>query len=151
MRNASIVLAAVASALMAATGAVADEALELSQARWSDAAPGHYVYAYQKYCECHRDTPPSTFVEVDDGVVVRVYHVHEESDREVPAREGSLDLYWTFDDLLDLLAAAGERGTTYRGSYDDALGYPTQVFIDYDPGYIGEELDIRVTSFELLD
>jgi len=121
------------------------------QALWNDAAPVNYVYAYQKYCDCHRDTPPQTFVTVESGRIVRVYHRHADSEREVPAREGSLDLYWTVDDLFSLVKAAAERGVTYTAEYDEIVGYPTRIYIDYDPAAVGEEIDIRLTSFEIRD
>lgn len=129
--------------------AVADESeLERYRTLWSASGLENYVYAYQKYCECHRDEPPQTFVTVRSGTIDRVHHLHANSDREVPAREGSLDLYWTIDDLFSLIAAAEERGVNYRAAYDSMLGHPTLVYIDYDPAALGEEIDIRLTAFE---
>ncbi len=130
------------------TPAFADEALEHHRALWAAAALDTYVYAYQKFCECHRDEPPATHVEVRDGSVTNVFHLHADSDRRVPAREGSLDLYWTVPQLFELIENAAARELTWRASYDAELGYPTRVFIDQDPGFVGEELDVRLTSFE---
>lgn len=128
-----------------------DTELERYRTLWSASGHQNYVYAYQKYCECHRDEPPQTFVTVTSGGIDRVHHLHADSDREVPAREGSLDLYWTIDDLFSLIAAAEERGVSHRAAYDATLGHPTFVYIDYDPAAVGEEIDIRLTSFELTD
>ena len=141
----------VAGVLWLGSASGQDAELARSQALWTTAAHENYVYAYQKYCECHRDVPPQTFVTVAAGRIERVYHVHADSDREVPAREGSLDLYWTIDDLLALIATAAERGVAYRAAYDETLGYPTLVYIDYDPAAIGEEIDIRLTSLKITD
>jgi hypothetical protein len=33
-----------------------------------------------------------------------------------------------------------------RAVYDDALGYPREVYIDYDANFIGDELDLRLTA-----
>ena len=33
-----------------------------------------------------------------------------------------------------------------RASYDAALGYPREVYIDYDADFIGDELDVRLTA-----
>jgi len=134
-----------AAACLACVGAAADEeGVQASWARWKSAAVGAYRYAYHKHCECYRDTPPETVVAVRAGAVARVHHVYAGSDREVPAREGSLDLYWTIDDLFALIASAAERGAVVRARYDASLGYPTAVFIDYDPSFVGDEIDVRV-------
>lgn len=131
--------------------AAADAELDSRRSAWQASGTQDYLYAYQKFCECHRDVPPETFVEVTDGTVTAVYHVHADSDRRVPAREGSLDLYWTIPDLFSLVAAAESRGVPYRVEYADARGYPTRVYIDYDVEAVGEEIDIRLTSFEAKD
>lgn len=127
----------------------ADE-LRQQQARWRAAATDTYRYGYQKYCDCHPDRPPETVVTVDHGTVTRVYHLHPDSTREVPAREGSLDLYWTIDGLFDLVAKALQSDATVRVRYDDDLGYPASIYIDYDPGMVGDELDLRLTRVELI-
>jgi Family of unknown function (DUF6174) len=127
----------------------AHAALEDSRGQWEAAGIRDYEYRYQKYCDCHRDLPPETVVDVRDGRVSRVYHLHADSDREVPARDGSLDLYWTIDELFDLIDAATQRDAVVRVSYDDDLGYPTTIFIDYDPQAIGDELDVRLTELSV--
>jgi hypothetical protein len=136
-------LAAVAHAPRARAAAV-DE-LQASWARWKGANLVSYEYGYNKYCDCHRDKPPETIVVVADGAVERVYHLYEGSAREVPAREGSTELYWTIEDLFRLIEGALERNATVRARYDAALGYPTAVFVDYDADFIGDEIDVRLT------
>ncbi len=106
-----------------------------------------YVYAYQKNCDCHRDAPPETVVTVRDGSIARVHHKHAGSDREVPAREGSLDLYWTVGGLFDLAANAYAAGAQVRVQYDAELGLPRVLYVDYDPELVGDEVDLRITRF----
>lgn len=137
-----------AAALQPAAGRAGTGELAASRARWEAAKLHSYEYAYRKFCECHREEPPETVVGVSDGEIARVYHLHEGSAREVPAREGSLDLYWTVDDLFALIESASERGAVVRASYDDALGYPTAVYVDYDADFIGDEIDVRLTRLE---
>jgi hypothetical protein len=145
-RVAALSACALAAAAQAprADAAAADE-LQASWARWTAAGPASYEYGYNKYCDCHRDTPPETIVVVADGAVERVYHLYEGSPREVPAREGSTELYWTIDDLFRLIEGALERDATVRARYDATLGYPTAVFVDYDADFIGDEIDVRLT------
>lgn len=129
-------------------GAAAAEELRASWARWTAAGISSYEYGYNKYCDCHRDTPPETVVVVAAGAVERVYHLYAGSPREVPARDGSTDLYWTIEDLFRLIEGALERDATVRARYDAALGYPTAVFVDYDANLIGDEIDVRLTRLE---
>jgi hypothetical protein len=141
---AGVLAAALAPLAPSARGGEADD-LESSWARWRAAGLTSYEYGYNKYCDCHRDTPPETVVVVAAGAVDRVYHLYGDSAREVPAREGSTDLYWTIDDLFGLIEGALERNATVRARYDETLGYPTAVFVDYDPAFIGDEIDVRLT------
>lgn len=151
MKRAALI-ACIAGALTAAgTLRAADGPSALAEARalWRASAPAEYVYAYQKYCDCYRDEPPETFVTVAAGEVQRVYHLHHDSPREVPAREGSLDLYWTIDGLFEKLAGAYASGATVTAEYDPTYGYPVRLFIDYDAGFTGDETDLRLTRFEI--
>lgn len=131
----------------AAAGAQTDE-LERQRARWSAAGLTDYVYAYQKYCECRPEAPPETVVTVRDGRIARVHHEHAGSAREVPARDGSLDLYWTIEDLFGLVATAREAEARVRVRYDAELGHPLELYVDYDPVLVGDELDLRITRLE---
>jgi hypothetical protein len=131
------------------TSAAAVDELQASWARWTAAGLASYEYGYNKYCDCHRDTPPETIVVVAGGAIERVYHLYDGSAREVPAREGSTDLYWTIEDLFRLIEGALERNATVRARYDAALGYPTAVFVDYDADFIGDEIDVRLTRLKL--
>jgi hypothetical protein len=113
---------------------------------WRAAALGSYEYGYRKFCECHPDTPPETVVTVRGGSVVGVRHRPVGSTEEVLAEERNLQYYWTVDGLFDLVDAALTRGATVRASYDPKLGFPTEVYIDYDANFIGDELDVRLTA-----
>jgi hypothetical protein len=50
------------------------------------------------------------------------------------------------DGLFGLIASAQERGVQVRAVYDGSLGYPREVYIDYDANFIGDELDLRLTA-----
>jgi hypothetical protein len=148
-RFATLAACAIAAAAQAPqTGAAAVDELRASWARWKGANLASYEYGYNKYCDCHRDTPPETVVVVTDGAVERVYHLYAGSVSEVPARAGSTDLYWTIEDLFRLIEGALERNATVRARYDATLGYPTAVFVDYDADFIGDEVDVRLTRLD---
>ena len=122
--------------------------LERHRALWSKAGLASYAYGYQKYCDCNRESPPETVVTVTADAITRVHHLHADSPREVPARDGSLDLYWTIDDLFALIESASARNAVVRVRYDDTRGFPTAIYIDYDAQLIGDELDLRITRFD---
>jgi hypothetical protein len=150
VRRFSIVLSLAALAAWTSAAGQGEEELSAQRERWTaNAGDGSYRYGYRKYCDCNRETPPETVVTVERGAITRVYHLHTDSEREVPAREGSLDLYWTIDGLFDLVATALESEATVRVRYDAELGYPTLIYVDYDPGFVGDELDLRLTRLEL--
>jgi hypothetical protein len=131
--------------------AAADEALDAARARWRAAAvDAGYEYGYRKNCDCYRDEPPETLVTVRDGRVQDVRHRHAGSETDVRADERNFDAYWTIDGLFDVVASALERGSVVRVSYDEALGYPTKIFIDHDRQYIGDELDLELTRVTAL-
>lgn len=144
--------AALAVALFS-IASLADEAgleqLAAARERWQSAQSGDYVLAYRKYCDCNRDQPPETVVTVADGRIVSVAHRHEDTGTEVPAREGSLDLYWTVDALFDKLAAALAGAAVVRVVYEPEQGNPTSLFIDYAPALVGDETDLRQMRVEV--
>ncbi len=144
-------LAAAASVVFAALPAAADAELDGARARWRSAAAMQYEYGYHKFCECHRESPPETIVTVRGGRVVGVRHRPAGSTNEVAAADKNLEYYWTVDGLFDLIASAQQRGAEVRAAYDLELGFPREVYIDYDPDFIGDELDLRLTGVTRLD
>jgi hypothetical protein len=147
MSSIATIRAALAGLLaVATTSALADAELDAARTRWESAGLRGYEYGYHKYCECHRDSPPETVVTVRDGTVVGVRHRPAGSTTEVPAADKNFEYYWTVDGLFRLIASAQQRGVQVRAQYDAALGFPREVYIDYDANFIGDELDVRLTA-----
>jgi hypothetical protein len=136
---------AVAAAL-AAPAALADAELDAARARWQQAALVNYEYGYHKFCECHRESPPETTVTVRGGAVTNVRHRPAGSTVDVPAADKNFEYYWTVDGLFGAIASALERGVQVRAVYDADLGFPREIYIDYDADFIGDELDLRLTG-----
>ena len=149
--RALLAFALAAALALAAFPAAADAELDGARARWRTAAAAAYEYGYHKFCECHRESPPETIVTVRDGNVVGVRHRPAGSTNEVPAADKNLGYYWTVEGLFALIESAQERGVEVRAAYDAALGFPREIFIDYDAEFIGDELDLRLTSVTRLD
>ena len=140
-----------AAAILSSAAAWADSELDGARARWRSATLARYEYGYHKYCECHRESPPETVVTVRDGSVTAVRHRPAGSSVEVPAADKNFEYYWTVDGLFDLIAAAQQRGVQVRAAYDAELGFPREIYIDYDANLIGDELDVRLTAVTRLD
>src|SRR5262245_50397940 len=136
--------AVIAIALRFASPVFADANLDAARARWQSAAITSYEYGYNKYCDCHRESPPETVVTVRDGAATAVRHRPAGTTTEVPGRNP--EYYWTVDGLFDLIASALERGVQVRAAYDAELGFPREIYIDYDTKLIGDELDLRLTG-----
>ena len=134
------------TALHFALPALADANLDAARARWKSAAIANYEYGYNKYCDCHRESPPETVVTVRGGTVTGVRHRPVGTAVEVPAADKNLQYYWTVDGLFELVAAAQARGVQVRAAYDAELGFPREIYIDYDTNLIGDELDLRMTA-----
>ena len=133
---------------MLASASAADEqqALEEHRALWQQAGLDAYVYAYNKFCECHPETPPETYVTVRGGEVVDVRHKPFGYEHYVQAEARNFEWYWTIDQLFDLAGNALDRGSVVRLEFDSELGFPTHVFIDHDENLIGDAVDVRVTQ-----
>jgi hypothetical protein len=124
------------------------ERLDAARARWAAAAVSNYVYFYQKHCVCYSGEPPEIVVTVTAGRVSQAFSRDEYSDREVPAGDDRLDLYYTVEDLFAKVAAAYARAARVEVEYDTAFGHPVRVFIDDFADFTGEETDLRLTGFE---
>ena len=129
---------------LAPATASADEALLSNRATWTAAAIQTYEYRYRKVCDCHRRTPADTIVAVENDVVVDVRYERDDYVSQMPVNPNEFQWFRTIDGLFSLVAAAEESATTLRVSYDEALGYPAYIYIDYDHSLIGDEVEIEV-------
>lgn len=151
-RDAAALRLTLAAAIVCAgwTTAAADEALSAARERWSAAGLTAYEYGYRKSCECYNEEPPETLVTVRAGRVLDVRQRHAGSDADVRGPHRNLDVYWTVDGLFELIESALARNGTVRAAYHATLGYPTDIYIDYDADSIGDELELALTRVSAL-
>jgi len=149
-RQILIVVAVLLAPVFAAADDAALQQLDSARALWLAADITDYRYTYQRYCVCYKGEPPEIVVTVEDGHVSDAFSRHEDSDTEVPAGDGRLDLYWTIDGLFDKLAAAYARQARVEVEFDPQLGYPLRLYIDDFADFSGEETDYRLTALEPL-
>jgi hypothetical protein len=150
LRSAALASTVLGLALLLTTGtAIADrQALDASKARWSAAGISDYRYGYRRFCECNPETPPETLVTVRDGRVIDVRHRPHGADFDVTAAEDSFQWYRTVPELFSLIESGMARDAIVRVRYDEELGYPLEIFIDYGPDQPVDETDLRITRLE---
>ncbi|HSG66580.1 MAG TPA: DUF6174 domain-containing protein [Gammaproteobacteria bacterium] len=127
--------------------AVGSQELDSNRAVWKAAGIESYDYSYQRVCECHPDIPADTIVAVRDGQVAGVRYAREDyvADVELPADRWRW--FRTIDDLFTLVESAQARTAVVRVSFDERFGYPRAIYIDYVADLVGDEVDMKVTSF----
>ena len=94
--------------------------------------------------------PSVTIVTVHEGNIIGVRYDRENYLNEIPVSPEKYDWFRTVDDLFLLIARALEREATVRVSYEQELGYPIRVYIDYEQDMVGEELELHVLELREL-
>jgi hypothetical protein len=113
-----------------------------NQGRWERSNISTYTYTTSWHCFCMREYVAQVSVKVVDGEVVEVNFI-DPSLVEVP-KPGR---FVTIDGLFDHLQNALDQDAfNISATYDDQLGYPVEVFVDYDQGIVDEELGFTVGS-----
>ena len=128
---------------------LADDELTANRGLWEATGIASYEYRYEKTCDCHRDTPAETIVTVENSLVVGVRYDRDDYLHEIPVAEDNYQWFRTIDDLFTLVAAASHNAVTLRVAYDQELGYPVYIYIDYDHAMLGEEVELRIISLQV--
>lgn len=112
--------------------------LDDARARWAANGPDAYTMTYGRHCFCPSDVTGPFAVRVADGRVVSVTLNGD----AVPT-----DRAQTVDALFDLLERAYDRDAhRVDVTYDPALGFPSQIYIDYDERIADEEAGYTVAD-----
>jgi len=113
-----------------------------NQARWARSTISTYTYTTSWHCFCMREYVAPVSVEVADGRVVDVNFI-DPSFGEVPEPARFVTIEGLFDHIQDAL---DRDAFSIAATYDDQLGYPTEVFVDYDQRMVDEELGFSAGS-----
>lgn len=120
---------------------------ELAEARevWEDRGPASYVYTYALNCFCVGPGVPPVRITVTDGRVTDAFVPSE--DRRVPPSE--LSTYPTVVDLFeDVSDWLGREPASARTEFHPILGYPVDVFVDFETNVADEELGFRIDALD---
>ncbi|MFT7600817.1 MAG: hypothetical protein ACI8TP_003765 [Acidimicrobiales bacterium] len=111
--------------------------LTLAREQWEEAAVASYRFTYKPQCFCPQVTRTVTVV---DGQVTEVSDLGDTIGGLPPL---------TIDDLFNEVAAAVEGGAfAVNVTYDEALGFPSDYFIDPNQFTADEEHGVLVIDFQ---
>jgi len=146
MRFIAILIAAVVVVLLVACGSEGilgggpEGEWEANQNRWRDAGMTSYGYEFRRVCFC----PNTNLVRITviDGVITAVHDVDSGTDLD----SSEFRFYETVDDLFDIVRDALTNADSIEVTYDEKLGYPTQITIDFIANAIDDELWITASG-----
>ena len=136
----SIVAAAAAFGLACGGSSSSPQRSEnaLERLRWEAAGIDRYTLDQEVVCFCPSEANVARLTVVAGDVVDLV-----DADTGEPVPSELAGLYYTVDQLFDLVDDANARGAaTLEVDYDSALRFPASVVIDYDRSVADEELAV---------
>lgn len=113
------------------------------RAIWESKRPYSYVYELQRWCDCPREEQGPVRVKVEGTVVVE--RRYSETGALVAS---SLDsAFPAVDGLFDMLEdAAGRKPWSMNVNWDAELGYPRDLYVDFEANVLHDELSYRVVT-----
>jgi len=125
--------------------AAVQDALAQAEASWYSQHVSDYTWAVDASCFCGIAGPWR--VTVENGVPTHI----ENGGHTMTIRDAmSMHFPLKVEDLFISLHRAVSDADSLEASYDERLGYPTRISIDYDAGAIDDEVGIEVAAFRLL-
>jgi len=114
-----------------------------ARARWEAHGSQFYSFTFQRGCFCPPAITRPVRIEVWDGVVVSAVDP-DTGDPLDPPQEG----FPTIDDLFDEIQESIDReADEIQATYDEDLGYPVNVFVDWIINAIDDEMSFHVTDY----
>ena len=136
---AAVCLAAVSSFVFARPDDAAKRLTE-NRRKWSSKAVKNYHYDFQRICFCVPAYTKPVKITVRDGVAAQIAHA-ETGEAVDKAR---FEIYYTVDQLFDYIQAAiDKKAYSINAVYDEEMGYPTSVEIDFIKNAIDDEMRFK--------
>lgn len=122
--------------------AVASE-LERNRELWDSQNIADSEYRLQLACFCPPDVTSEVMVTVSSGETMKVTYTDG-----VPVTSPTFEKFNTVDKLFDYIDNAYEEGAfEVRVTYDEDLGIPMDVHVDFIENAVDEELGFTVSGF----
>lgn len=117
--------------------------------QWANKKPSHYQFEASVMCFCPESVRKPVVFEVKDGMTVSMRYADGSEVpaelKEVFAKHDSIDKFFGI-----LQSAAAQNAAEIHVSYDDALGYPTEIAIDMDLRMADEEMSYTISNVKIL-
>ncbi len=116
--------------------------LDDNRAKWLDAGIANYTYREDRSCFCGFVGPAEVIVA--NGEIVSVRGFWQDSTDVAPE---NFNMFDTVIDLFDMVDEAIDRNVhELEVTYDQRLGFPTIITIDYQENTIDDEVTITATA-----
>lgn len=120
-----------------------DHGLTAARERWAKQGPAAYSFVSMRGCDCPPEVYRPMRVSVASGQITSAVYV----DDQAPVASNFHSLLRTIDGVFDdIQAAIDQDAAQIMVSYDPALGYPTQLFVDYSKQAADEELSLQISG-----
>lgn len=123
-----------------------------NQKLWQEQNVENYSFEFSKLCYCGGLFNPATIVVKADTIYAVLNSVTGESLRDPQTDELVLQQYpesfQTINDLFEVIENAREIADKLNVKYNQQLGYPEHIEIDYIKQAIDDEVAYRVDNFE---
>ncbi len=114
-----------------------------AQSRWERSSLRAYTYTMRTDCFCPPEYVAAVDVQVVGANVTSVTFVDAEFTGEVPEQQR----FGTINELLEIVQDGHDRNAySIRAEYDAQMGFPVEVFIDYEATMADEEHGFRVSN-----
>ena len=121
--------------------------LDSSRKTWDSQMASNYQFNFQWSCYCTMDFVAEVNITVGENRIQGAAFI--ESDVPIPLN-AAIERYKVMDGLFDLLQSAiDENAHTIAAKYHPELGYPTEVWIDYEQNSVDEELGFSIHNLIL--
>ena len=124
----------------------AAKTFEKNRVKWSSTGISNYQYTFQRICFCPADDTAKVSITVYNNSVDSIRRV---SDGKL-IKPSSTGIY-TIKQLFSLIQDADNKGADRLSvTYDDELGYPTSIDIDYEKALADDEVSIKISGLSQL-
>lgn len=138
-----------------------DERVQLNANKWNRIKPNDFDYIFQRECYCITEYTLPVYLSVRDGRIVKAYHqgkltsdgnggyiwtVNRRTYTEEEYEQFKIErLFKTTNDGLN------QNPENYSLAFDDSLGYPIDIFFDFNLNIADDEIRYKIFNFTLVD
>lgn len=123
------------------------QALNDALNKWTAADTGNYTFEYRRLCFCPQEFNDPMMVNIVNDSVLSAISLAT----NLPVIDDVRDTINSVEGMFDLLQEAIDtRANTITVNYNDELGYPESIYIDYDEAVADEELSFTADNLVLL-